>query len=91
MNNFTLTAVYLDESQLNYIITLSTAFAQEQKNFNFEYFDSNSSFCSIHGVDTFPSFYFMKNSKVAFIIQGKLGYSELKMKLRDRSYVIFDE
>ena len=91
MNNFKLIAVYSDENQLSYIITLTTAFLQEKKNFNFEYFDSNNSFCNLYGVKTFPSFYFLKNDKVAFIIQGKLDYTELKNQLISHSYVKFDE
>lgn len=88
--NLTLNAVYLDESQLEYIITLSTYITQENYNFNFEYFDSQNSFCTLHGVKTFPSFYLMKGDRVAALIEGKLEYKELKKRLESIPYVRFN-
>ena len=88
--NLQLNAIYLNESQLEYIIALSSYIMQENYNFNFEYFDSQNEFCQLHGVKTFPSFYLLKNGKVAAIIQGKLEYRELRERLLNIPYVTND-
>ena len=85
--NLQLNAIYLNESQLEYIIAVKGCIEQDLFNFEFEYFDAQNAFCELHAVKTFPSFYLLKNGKIAAIIEGKLEYKELKERLLNITYV----
>ncbi len=82
-----LIAIYLNETQLEYIITVQSTLLQEKYNFEFEYFDSSSSFVQLHGVKTFPSFYLMKDDRVVSFIEGKLDLTELQNRIMSLTYV----
>jgi hypothetical protein len=82
-----LIAVYLDESQFEYIVSINNGILQENFNFKFEYYDSESEFAQHHAVQVFPTFYLMKNERVANIITGKIDFSELKERLLNINYV----
>jgi hypothetical protein len=85
--NLTLLSIYLDDSQLEYIITISNYLAQEFFNFNFEYYDSQSNFAAMHRVETFPTFFLLKDGHIVEAFQGKFEYNELRNKLLSASYV----
>jgi hypothetical protein len=82
-----LIAIYLAESQSEYMIACKTSFMQEFFNFDFEYLDSESDFARLHGVTVYPSFFLTKNDKVCSVITGKLSFSELKEQLLKINYV----
>ena len=84
--NLKLIGVYLDETQLDYIVSQNLNFTQNNFNFTFEYFDAQSNFAQLHGVKVFPSFYFMKNNRVVDIIQGKLDTKELEERVLNITY-----
>ena len=85
--NLTLIAFYLDQSQSEYIIAIRTAILQENFNFNFEYYDSQSELVNFYNIKTFPSFALLKDNRLVEIIIGKLNYSELKERLLSLTYV----
>lgn len=82
-----LIAVYLDNSQLEYILSINNSFLQENFNFNFEYYDSESNFATLHNIRSYPSFYLTKNDLVAAIIEGKTDFLTLKERLLKLNYV----
>lgn len=82
-----LIAVYLDDSQLEYILSINNRILQENFNFNFEYFDSQSDLCHHYGVEVFPTFLLLKSNLIATTIVGKLDYSELRERLLNINYV----
>jgi hypothetical protein len=82
-----LLAIYLDETQREYIIAVAQGFSQENFNFEFEYFDAQSDFARLHNVQIFPSFFLLKNNSVVMVIEGKLDFLELKERLTKHNYV----
>lgn len=85
--NLTLTAIYLDGSQFEYIIAVRTSILQDNFNFNFEYNDSQSELVNTYNIKTFPSFLLMKDDRLVDVITGKLVYSELRERLLNLTYV----
>ena len=85
--NLKLIAIYLDESQLEYIITCRSYFAQDFFNFNFEYYDSQSAFAERYQVKSFPTFFLVKSDRIVTSFQGKLDYNQLRTLLLETSYV----
>jgi hypothetical protein len=82
-----LIAVYLDQSQLEYIVAIKNYLLQENFNFNFEYFDSQSDFAQHHDVSVYPTFFLTKNNFISNTIEGKIDFSELKERLLSINYV----
>ena len=82
-----LAAIYLDETQLRYILSVEKRFSQENFNFNFVYYDSENEFASHHNIKTYPTFVLLKNDRVCAIIEGKLEFSDLKERLSSINYV----
>lgn len=85
--NLTLTAIYLNESQLEYIIAVRTSIMQDNFNFNFEYNNSESDLVGLYNIKTFPCFVLTKEDRLVDIIIGKLNYSELRERLLNLTYV----
>ncbi len=83
----TLVAVYLDETQLEYIISVRNGFKQENFNFNFEYYDAESEIAKHYNIQSYPTFLLLKNNQVSNIIEGKMNFSELKERLEKINYV----
>lgn len=82
-----LIALYLKETQLEYIVAIRTAILQENFNFNFEDFDNESNFAQLHEVAVYPSFFLVKNDKPMLLCTGKINFSELKEILVKHNYV----
>ncbi len=82
-----LIAVYLDDSQLEYILTIKNRILQENFNFKFEYFDSQNDLNQFYGVNVFPTFLLIKSGFIADRLTGKLDFTELKERLLNLNYV----
>lgn len=82
-----LIAVYLDKSQLEYIVAINNRLMQENFNFNFEYCDAQSDFAKHYAVSVYPTFLLLKNERIAFTLEGKVDFSELKERLLSINYV----
>lgn len=82
-----LIAIYLDQSQLEYIVAIKNSLLQENFNFNFEYFDAQSDFALHHAVSVYPTFFLTKNNHISNIIEGKIDFSDLKERLLKINYV----
>jgi hypothetical protein len=85
--NLKLIAIYLDESQLEYIIAVNSYLTQDFFNFNFEYYDAQSDFAELHQVKSFPTFFLTKDDRIVTSFQGKLEYKQLRTLLLESSYV----
>ena len=82
-----LIAVYLDNSQLEYIIAVFNTLTQENYNFEFEYFDAQNEIARRFGIKSFPSFLLLKNDHMVSVIEGKLDIRELESRLLNSTYV----
>lgn len=82
-----LVGIYLSSSQLEYILAINNALLQEYFNFKFEYYDSESSFCDLYSIKSYPTFLLFKNDRLATVFEGKISFSELKEKLEQISYI----
>jgi hypothetical protein len=85
--NLRLVAIYLDPSQFEYILSINQGFLQENFNFKFEYYDSESDFSKRHQVNSYPTFFLLKNNSIANIIEGKIPFPELKERISSINYV----
>lgn len=82
-----LVGIYLDSSQLEYILAINNALLQEYFNFNFEYYDSENGFAHLYSIKSFPSFLLLKNDRLVTVFEGKISFAELKQKLEQISYI----
>ena len=85
--NLKLIAIYLDKSQLEYIIAVNSYLTQDFFNFNFEYYNAQSDFADLHQVKAFPTFFLVKDDRIVTSFQGKLEYKQLRILLLETSYV----